>query len=642
MLVPLSLLLSKADFEVPILIDGTRCHPKRLMVKMSRTSELAVKTARCKVLARFPQIGWESVEIQNPNLKESKSQIESILGDGSAQYDRAAELAYTPNDPLWPDQWHMRTIKADLAWDVSKGSNSTIVGLIDTGLRTDHEDLAANVWVNSGEIPGNNLDDENDGYIDDVNGFDFAYNTGTPTDTLGHGTGCAGIIGAVQDNNLGVSGACPKLKIMALKACNDSGYLFDSYLVPAYIYGADHGAKVFSMSFFSDRVSQSEKDAMDYAVAHGVLPVAAAGNDASVLPFYPGAYENVLSVAATSESNLKSGFSNYGTWVDVAAPGQNLRTTSAGGGYQGFAGTSGACPHVSGVAALLFGAKPTATATEVRNAIEDTAQVLNQAPYGEFANYGLINASAALTALLGTPAPPKSVAVRYIANLGQGPVGFPLVPTTFFRARMYGRGFEGISNLIIKRGTRTCLIYERTRNWIDFENQDRWIGDVELFDGATRLAVVKVPITHYVCNPLVEASGIGSSVTGGFTETLINDNITMNVSDDGAGKITMQGSLRRISRLLKKSLQLRRSYSLAGGIENIMIYDWASASYPYGNWVTIATNPAPTTPTNLTISLPDISRYVDPEKTTYIRIQVTGVASGTILKLDSLGLHDLF
>jgi len=591
------------------------------------------------VLASYPAIGWSVVEVPLGRLKQSKALIESSNGVQLVQYDRAAQPAYTPNDPLWPNEWHMRTIKADLAWDTSKGSSNTIVAVIDTGIFVAHPDLATNIWVNQGEIPNNNIDDDNNGYVDDVNGYDFAYNDGNPEDTLGHGTGCAGLVGAVQDNNLGISGACPKVRIMNLKACNDNGLLYDSYLVPAYIYGADNGARVYSMSYFSDRVSQAEKDAMDYAVARNVLPIAAAGNAASVLPYYPAAYENVLSVAATNGNNNRSWFSNFGSWVDVAAPGEGLTTTSNNGDYMGFGGTSGACPHVAGSAALMIGAKPSATAKEVRYALEDTATLLNQPPWEEFSNYGLIDTEAALKAILTTPAPPKPAIVRYIATMGQSLSRAAKDPSLSVVARIYGRGFQGLQNLVVKRNGVPAQVLTVTRDYIDYSHVYRLISDVSVWNGDSMIATLPNPTVIRDCHPLVEASAPSAWVDGSFRETLIDDGVNMLGHRDGDGNIILHGTFRKMTANSITQLRIKRSYALGGGNESIQIYDWASFSYPYGNWIEVAAGTASTTPSVTTANLPNLANYIDFEGTVYFRVVTTSTPENQVLKIDSARLQ---
>lgn len=626
--------------DTPVQIDGWTCHPTRLMVKSRQNLGSAVHRAGGRVLATFAEIGWSSIEVPAGQLKKARASLLSSKGIEQVEYDRAAKLAYTPNDPLWNNEWHLRTIKADLAWDTSKGSNDTIVAVIDTGVYTNHPDLVGNQWTNGAEIPGNGVDDDSNGYIDDIHGFDFAYNDGNPEDSLGHGTGCAGIVGATQDNNLGISGVCPKVRIMNLKACNDSGYLYDSYLVPAYIYGANNGARVYSMSYYSDRVSQAEKDAMNYAVAHNVLPVAASANEATNLPFYPAAYENVLSVAATDGNNNRSWFSDFGSWVDVAAPGQDLTTTSNSGDYMGFGGTSGACPHVAGTAALLIGAKPTATANEVRYAIEDTATLLDQPPFGQFSNYGLINAEAALNAILTTPAPAKPPVVRYIATLGQGPARSTIDPGSAVTARIYGRGFQGLQNLAVKRNGIPAQIVQVTRDYIDYTHVYRTPGDVSVWNGNTLIATVPNPSVPRTCHPLIEASCPSAWVDGGFFETIKDDDDNMIGHRDGDGNIVLLGTFRKMLANTTTQLRIKRSYAFGGDTESIQLYDWSSNSYPYGNWVTIASGTSSTTPTVTTVNVPDLAKYIDVEGTVYVRVRTTSTPNNEVLKIDSLRLQD--
>ncbi len=619
--VAVATVLSVHSKELPIVVDGWLCNPTRLMVKApAQSARAAAVKVNGRVIATFPQIGWATVELPPVDLHAARKAMESVSGVQKVAYDRAAQLAYDPNDPLWPNEWHMRQIKCDLAWDTSKGSDQTIVADIDTGCLVTHPDLAANINVGLS--------------------YNFVDNNTDVTDVRGHGTGTAGLIGAVQDNGIGLSGACPHLQIMVLKACNDSGYLYDSYLVPAYLYGADHGARVFSMSYFSDRVSEAEKSAMDYAVAHNVLPIAAAGNASSIIPFYPGAYENVMAVAATDENNQRCWFSNYGTWVDVSAPGQDLVTTANNGDYMGFAGTSGATPHVAGVAALLIGAKPTATSDEVRDAIEDTANSLFQPPFGEISNYGLVDAQAALNTILTVPAPPKPCVVRYVATLGQGPATSQIERTSSTTARIYGRGFQGLQDLKIIRNGKLCTILNRSRDWVDFILVFRNQGDVQVWDGSNLIATVPDPVVPRICNCLVEASAPTASVTGNFFDTVIDDGKTMVATRDSNGNIILEGTFRKVLANATMQLRVNRFFTMPGGSENIQLYDWSSASYPYGNWVDVSVLSTSTTPSMTLINVPDIARYIDFEGTVYVRIVGSNLPAGDTLEIDSMRLQD--
>ncbi|QYK55052.1 MAG: S8 family serine peptidase [Fimbriimonadaceae bacterium] len=608
------------------------------MVKASApVASAAAARVAGRVVTNVPQIGWSVVELPG-DLNKARQTMLGVAGVKRVEFDRAARLAYTPNDPLWQQQWHFRTLKVERAWDVSRGTTPVTVAVIDTGILETHPDLANNLWTNPGEIPNNGIDDDGNGKIDDVHGWNFVNDTKNLADNYGHGTPCSGIVAATQDNNLGVSGVAPLGRVMMIKATNEDGYLFDSYLIPSYIYAADNGARVFSMSYWSDRVSAAEKDAMDYAVSRGVLPVAAAGNEASAVPQYPAGYENVVSVAAVNQSVNKSGFSNFGTWVDVSAPGEDLTTTHNDGGYGWFGGTSGACPHVAGLATLLFSANPNATARQVREAIEDTATTLNQAPFGEYANYGLVDAEAAMRAILGAPAPPKSVRVRYITNFGISLSTSSILPARYSIARIYGRGFNGVANLRVTQGAVEAFLVNRDRDWVDYRHDVKVNAPVQVWDGQTLLATVQPPVVPRLAFPAIEFSTPGGSATGDFFSTLNDDAQVLTATTNGAN-LDLQVVFRKVPANSGMQLRVRRRYTGASGNESVRLYDWSSNSYPYGSWDTVSTVPVPTTDTTTLVSVPDIAKYIDPEGSVYARIVVPNQPGNARLLVDSLRLQ---
>ncbi|MBI5708185.1 MAG: S8 family serine peptidase [Armatimonadetes bacterium] len=640
-----SLLFVAAPFfdAQPVNLEGTLCHPTRLMAKLGRAEMRSIEGVGAKVLKTFPEIGWSILETKPGTLLAVKRSLQKVPGVKAVELDRAAQPAYEPNDPLWPDMWHMRAIRADKAWDHSFGSSDVTVAVIDTGILTTHPDLAANIWQNPGETPANGLDDDGNGYIDDTVGYDFAYLDNNPDDVYGHGTACAGLVASIQDNAIGGTGVAPRAKIMCLKACIDSGYFYDSMTVPAYMYAADMGARVLSMSYFSDRVSQSERDAIDYCWNNGVLPVAAAGNSSSVIPYYPGAYENTLSVAAINTSFDKAGFSDFGTWVDVAAPGTSLRTTTSSGSYtSGFGGTSGACPHVAGLAALLFGSRTGVTVQEVRNAIEDTATPVNQAPYGEYANYGLVNAEAAVLAILGTPAPPKDPRVRYVTCLGQETQDLIWPDDIIASSRVYGRGLQSPRNIRVWVGGIERNVVNRHRDYFDFGYAPPVYGNIKIEVDGNVLVDTPMPGSPRRAYPLVEASSPGASVIGGYFQTLLPEGVNLTCTRRGDGVISMQGTIRRVQMNLSAVLHLRRSYTgNPSGTETVYLYDWSSGSYPYGNWVALKSSVTPGSPQNLDIKLKNFAKYIDPEKTMYVLIQTSNdMPAGSELKLDQLILSE--
>lgn len=639
MLSSIFLLAAAVQKDAPMVVDGALCHAERLMVATSSAAaETSIRDAGYKIIARFPDIGYVTVMVPPGAVPEARDRLRGRPGIARVDLDYAKKLAYTPNDPLWTNQWHMRTIKADQAWDRSLGAPVIIVAVIDTGLNVAHPDLAANVWVNIHEVPGNGIDDDGNGYIDDINGYDFANNDATLED-LGHGTPCAGLVGAIQDNGIGVSGVAPRAKIMGLKATNDNGLLFDSYLVPAYFYAASMGAKVLSMSYFSDRVSHAERLALDYCHRSGILPVAAAGNDDTLYPYYPAAYESVLAVAATGTGTDKAGFSDYGSWVDVAAPGVSLTTTATNGYTNGFGGTSGACPHVAGLAALLFASNPNATNHTVRAAIEDSATLVTQVPYGEYSNYGIIECRAAMSANLDTPAPPKPCVVRYVTPTNAEVLG--QVPGTM---RVYGRGFQEPRNIVARLDNTTVQVVRRSRDYIDLAMPNR-TGNLAIVVDGRLVGTSRITSTTQVVYGACEAGTKGAMLYYGTGARMaFADGAAAICTRRNDGRIYVQSTFRRVVNAPAaanngSSLLLRRRYTATtGGTENVYLYDWSSGSFPYGNFVLVRSGPVPTTWTTTSIPLTNLARFIDFEGTVYALIDTGGIDAGGELHLDQFNL----
>ena len=279
-------------------------------------------------------------------------------------------------------------ISADMAWDVFTGNQNIVVGVIDTGLDYNHPDLAANAWVNPGEIAGNGIDDDGNGYIDDIHGWDFVNGDSDPMDDNGHGTHCAGTIGAAGNNGTGVVGVNWQVRIMGLKFLNASGSGSTAAAIEAIEYATDMAirypgeVRLTSNSWGGGGFSQALEDAIAAAGAADMLFIAAAGNSGSnndVSPHYPSNYDldNIIAVAATDHDDELAGFSSYGaTTVDLAAPGVDILSTIPGGGYGLSSGTSMATPHVSGVTALTFGRFPAISALDAKSLILNGADPL--------------------------------------------------------------------------------------------------------------------------------------------------------------------------------------------------------------------------------------------------------------------------
>ena len=306
-------------------------------------------------------------------------------------------IQLTPNDPRFPDLWGMENIQqtgglydADVdapeAWDINTGSQQLIVAVIDTGIDYSHEDIADNMWVNSGETPDNGIDDDGNGFIDDVYGYDFVNMDGDPADDHGHGTHCAGTIAAVGDNSIGVVGVNWNSRVMAVKFLGSGGSGSTAGAINAIDYAVSMGANVLSNSWGGGGFSQALLDAINDASNAGVLFVAAAGNASNnndSYPTYPATYDapNVIAVAATDHNDNRASFSSYGaTTVDLGAPGVSVLSSvptescslCSSTGYRYLNGTSMATPHVSGAAALLWSHSPSLTMEEVKTVLMDT------------------------------------------------------------------------------------------------------------------------------------------------------------------------------------------------------------------------------------------------------------------------------
>jgi subtilisin family serine protease len=298
-----------------------------------------------------------------------------------------------PDDPIYPELWSLHNtgqdggtpgadIHAENAWQVTTGNRSVVVGVIDTGIDYRHQDLAANIYRNPREIPGNGIDDDGNGFVDDVRGWDFANDDNDPDDDAGHGTHVAGTIGAVGNNGVGVVGVAWSVSLVPIKFLGADGSGSTSDAIAAIEYATEIGAVITNNSWGGAPFSQSLSDAIEDAGAAGSLFVAAAGNDAGnddLVPHYPSGYAaaNIVSVAATDRHDLLASFSNYGaSSVDLAAPGVEITSTLPGGQYGLASGTSMAAPHVTGAAALLKSVEPQIGVTELKSRLLTLADPL--------------------------------------------------------------------------------------------------------------------------------------------------------------------------------------------------------------------------------------------------------------------------
>lgn len=277
--------------------------------------------------------------------------------------------ANVPADKMFDKLWglhnksHGHDVGALNAWKTTKGSKKVVVAIIDTGIDYNHPDLKNNMWVNAAEANGTKgVDDDGNGYVDDIYGYDFGNDDADPMDDNSHGTHCAGTIGAVH-NEIGVAGVAANVRLMAVKFLTKSGGGTLAGAIESIHYAADNGAHILSNSWGGEMRSEpkSLKEAVEYSNSKGVLFIAAAGNarndNDGRVKGYPASHkvDNVVSVAAFQSDGKKASFTSYGeTSVHVAAPGVDILSTTPGGKYASYSGTSMATPHVAGVTALLL------------------------------------------------------------------------------------------------------------------------------------------------------------------------------------------------------------------------------------------------------------------------------------------------
>ncbi|HEY3365894.1 MAG TPA: S8 family serine peptidase [Symbiobacteriaceae bacterium] len=362
------------------------------------------------------------------------------------------QATFTPNDPGYSQQWGWGKIQAPAAWDVTMGSASVVIAGVDTGVQLNHPDLAAKI----------------------VAGYDYVSGDTVPDDGNGHGTHTAGTFAAITNNSTGGAGMCPNCSIMPVRVLDNTGSGTLTNVANGITWAADHGAKVINLSLGGSG-STTLQNAVDYAWNLGVFLACAAGNDgtSSTANAYPGAYTNCFAVASTNSSDAKSSFSNYGTWVEAAAPGESIYSTWTGSGYNTISGTSMATPHVAGLAGLL--SSQGLTNAQIRDRICTTADQISGT--GTYWTCGRINAYAAVN---NNPPPPPPGGTLQNGGFESGTSpwvqtssgGYQLITTTRPHAGLYSAylgdynsGTDTISQTVTipTNGTLTYYWYQTSQ-----------------------------------------------------------------------------------------------------------------------------------------------------------------------------------
>jgi subtilisin family serine protease len=621
-----SLVIGGLPADHPIVVDGAECHPANVIVRLQGPDALTdLRGAGFHITKSIPAIDAAVVQRPFVPLRENVRYLRTHPSVRSAEYDVTRQLTYVPNDPQWINQLSVQRINAAQAWDVSLGSNQTVVAVIDTGIQFNHPDLAVNIWNNADEIPGNGIDDDSNGYIDDHRGWDFGANDNDASATAGHGTQCAGVIAAVGNNGQQISGIAPRARIMALRVTNASGFIFTSATINAYVYAAENGARVMNLSYAGSLYSQAERDAIVYALGKGVLAVGAAGNQYHAVPMYPACYPEVLSVAAVSATDTKIGYSQFGPLTSVAAPAVDIVTTTLGGGtLNSFTGTSAAAPHVAGLAALIAGHRPTATPQLIRQWIEDGSKTVANWDLGEFTLYGRIDAYESMLRSDGTAWTPKPAAVRFISPIGPAPAGtrawvrgrYPSLPTAWARGKR------------LKEYLRTRYDFE-----FDLPTTDE---QITVQSGSRVVGRYRAP-EPALCYPLVQASSdFGGPVIGGFLDTLNIDSLSVKVRRRSDETIGFQGVFYRVPTASSRTLVLRRQIANTTGTETVEAFVWGSNGYPSGSWVKLHSGSIPTDMTTLNVDLPNFAQLRSEVGTVVLRVTTSaGIPSNGEYRIDT-------
>ncbi len=403
------------------------------------TRQVTIQQTGMQVLSvsRFSGLMRVKVPIgQEVEFAERFSRREDVL---YAELNRILFLAGTPDDADYNEQWALNntgqsggTADADMdapeAWDIETGSSDVVVAIIDTGIRLDHEDLQNNLWINPGEIPDNGLDDDTNGFIDDINGWDFcnsassitmcdAPNDNDPTDEVGHGTHVSGIVAAEGNNAVGVSGINWDASLMAIKVFDPLQRTTLEKLADGISYATANGANIINLSLGDPAEHapcddmQSVVDVIEDAVNKGVLVVASSGNENDIFVSCPAALDVVVAVGATTDEDDRWSLSNRGIHIDVSAPGDQIYSTARSdiAPYENRSGTSMSSPYVAGLAALLWGNNPDLTAADVRTIIENTAEDKGTGGYDVEFGHGRVNAFQALQVVASLNLSPTQV-----------------------------------------------------------------------------------------------------------------------------------------------------------------------------------------------------------------------------------------
>lgn len=339
-------------------------------------SDNALKGAGAREADEIAPIRVKKIKVPAAAIEKVKAALAKNPRVSFVENNLLASGAAVPNDPSFGSQWHLQKIGAPLAWDISTGLATVDIAVVDSGVDPNHPDLSGKL------IPG----------------YNFLGSNADTSDVLGHGTAVAGTAAAIANNATGVAGVAWKNPVMPLVVLDATNYASYANIAKAITYAADRGVRVINVSIGGTTSSSTLQNAVNYAWNKGAIVFAAAMNSNSSAPAYPAACTNVVAVAATNSADARASFSNYGSWITIAAPGEGIYTTTRGGGYGSWNGTSFASPMTAGLAALILSVNPMLTNAQVVDILKKNSDDLGTAGFDQYFGNGRINALRALAA----------------------------------------------------------------------------------------------------------------------------------------------------------------------------------------------------------------------------------------------------
>ena len=483
-----------ASSTVLVRIDPTATAPERAEV----AADLAAGSSRALMA------GWRAYRV--PSRVTDATAERLLAGDPAAaavEIDLPVRPLLTPDDTLFAQQWDMTRIGAPALWDGPAGSPVT-VAIVDTGVDVSHPDLSGALWSNPDEIPGNLLDDDHDGLVDDVHGWDFFHGDATLFDSPAldeHGTHVAGTIAATRGNAAGVAGVASAARIMPLKFIEGTGTIANAVL--ALQYARDHGARVVNASFGTPSYSVALCDAVAALSSSGVIMVSAAGNSAldnDVARPTPAACEapGNIAVAATTQADALASYSNHGaSSVDIAAPGSSILSTIPGGLYDLMNGTSMAAPHVTGAAAAILARTPALSPVAVKTALVEGGEALPA--LAGMTQRGTLLAIPAALARIATPDPDAAPPDPFATTTPADGLASTATRPAFAWAEALDHGTGTASYRVVVDGAQAAQVAPETLGWTPPSalgegahawRVDAWDGSGNIRASATRTVIV--------------------------------------------------------------------------------------------------------------------------------------------------------